>query len=87
MGMATFTGARLRNIDDYDEAINTENTWCFVYRVPAAEFVDIRQNDIDSQWILRQGRKLKLDPPKKVIPRQKKFNRRMMKCNRMEQSK
>jgi len=87
MGMATFTSTGLKNIDDYDEAIATENTWSVVYRVPTDEFVDITQNDIDSQWILREGRKIKLDPAKKVIPRQKKFNRRMMKCNRMEQSK
>ena len=90
MGMATFTSTGLKNIDDYDEAIATENTWSVVYRVPTDEFVElsrIRINDIDSQWILREGRKFRFDPPKKIIPRQKKFNRRMMKCNRMEQSK
>jgi hypothetical protein len=87
MGMATFTSTGLKNIDDYDEAIAAENTWSVVYRVPTDEFVDITQNDIDSQWILREGRKFRFDAPKKVIPRQKKFNRRMMKCNRMEQSK
>ena len=84
MGIATFTSTGLKNIDDYDEAIAAENIWSVVYRaVPTAEFIDIRQNDIESQWILREGRKLRFDPPKKVIPRQKKFNRRMMKCNRM----
>ena len=83
MGIATFTSTGLKNIDDYDEAIAAKNTWSVVYRVPTAEFVDIRQNDIESQWILREGRKFRFDPPKKIIPRQKKFNRRMMKCNRM----
>jgi hypothetical protein len=62
------------------DQVSYSETTCFAEFI---EFVDIRQNDIDSQWILRQGRKLKLDPPKKVIPRQKKFNRRTMKYNRM----
>ena len=59
------------------DQVSYSETTCF------AEFIDIRQNDIDSQWILREGRKLKFDAPKKVIQRQKKFNRRTMKYNRM----
>ena len=47
----------------------------------------LRINDINSQWIQREGRRFRFDPPKKIIPRQKKFNRRIMKCNRIRETK
>ena len=44
----------------------------------------LHHNDFNSQWILRQGRQLRFDPPKMPPPKYKQFNRRLMKCNRLK---
>ena len=90
-GMATSTSTG--STDDWEERTHTDSQTglSIIYLrppvgYPVKEFIElsrIRINDIGSQWILREGRKFRFDAPKKVIPRQKKFNRRMMKCNRM----